>query len=360
MYIITADTSYVDATDEIFQHFYPQLIELFPIDDVILLSELFLLVGLSKDNVKSEDMHKQTHFQESVIKPSVTLTELYQLFIVTTIQKQIKDDDKPTHLVNSEVEKILCEMLKGIPKQAVDTVFCLSRLAYCGFFDWFSKKNDCRIPKTMYTVDNLMQCGVQVTDCFYDLLKVVNTDQLPTDSVTFSFAHFTIQDFMCALYLATLPQEAQECLMKETFTYHQNIFVFWSGLTRLVFDAAKLFIGDRLQSSCDVATAVQCVYESRQTNLATQCEPFCLGISEHTLSSYDCLAISSVLSLYPISELEMSESQICDVGAEMLVKHYPDENSGHYLERLYFTSNHISLNGARALAKIVKKSRSLY
>jgi len=102
------------------------------------------------------------------------------------------------------------------------------------------------------------------------------------------------------------------------------------------------------------------VYESRQTNLARQPKPLNLVISEHTLSSYECLAISSVLSLYPVSVLDMSESQICDSGIEMLVKHYPANNSGHYLEELHFTSNHVSLVGARALAKILKKSKLIY
>ena len=52
---------------------------------------------------------------------SMTLTELYQLFTVTTLQKQVKDGDKPTHPVDSEVEKILCDMLKGIPKQVASS-----------------------------------------------------------------------------------------------------------------------------------------------------------------------------------------------------------------------------------------------
>ena len=88
-------TSYCDVTEETFQHFYPQLIELLPINGIILLSELFLLVGLTEDKVKTKVTHKQTHFQDSVIKPSVTLTELYQLLTVT-LQKQAKSNDKPT------------------------------------------------------------------------------------------------------------------------------------------------------------------------------------------------------------------------------------------------------------------------
>ena len=188
-------------------------------------------------------------------------------------------------------------------------------------------------------------------------MNVADTDELPTDNATFSFAHFTIQDFLCALYITTLSQNEQEHLLSETFHDYRNVFVFWSGLTGLVSRTAAIFISDQLQSDCDVATAVQCVYESWQTNLAQQSEPFCLDISEHTLSSYDCLAISAVLSYYPVSNLVMGDSHICNIRVEMLVKYYPDKNCGHYLENLYFSGNHLSLAGPRDLAKIVKKSK---
>ena len=180
----------------------------------MLLSKPFA-TNLPEDHLKLGDTNKQTYFQESVINQSVTLTELYQLFIVTTLQKQVKNDDKPTHPVDSEVKKILCEMLKGIPNQVMGTVFCLSKLAYRSFFDWHIKKGQFKIPKAAFTIENL--CGLKATDHFYGFLKVVNTNKLPTDNVAFSFAHFTIQDFMCALYITTLPQEEQEQLLKEHY-----------------------------------------------------------------------------------------------------------------------------------------------
>ena len=149
-------------------------------DDVILLSKL-LRANLPDNEVKSVDTYKQPHFKDSIIKTSVTLTELYQLFIVTTLQKQVKNDDKPIHPVDS-AEKILCEMLKGIPKQVVGTVHYVSRLGYLGF-DWNSKRFMKKEPKVIYTVEDIMKCGMEVTDCFYGLLKITNTDQLPTDNV---------------------------------------------------------------------------------------------------------------------------------------------------------------------------------
>ena len=100
---------------------------------------------------------------------------------MTTLQKQVKDGDKPTHPVDSEVEKILCDMLKGIPKQVASSgnsvLFKQTRFP-CFFLTGIVKKKS----KTIYTIENLIQCGMQVTDCFYGLLNVANTDQLPTDN----------------------------------------------------------------------------------------------------------------------------------------------------------------------------------
>jgi len=318
--------------------------------DVILISKLFL-GNLPEDQIKNTN--KQTHFQESVIKPSVTLTELYQLFIVTTLQRQV---NKPAHPVDSEIEKILCEMLIGIPIQTVETVFCLSRLAYRSFFDWYGDSKQ-KTPKIVYTVEDLIQCGLKVTDNLYGLLKVVNTDQLPTDTVTFSFVHFTIQEFMCALYLATLPQEKQEQLLNENYHNYGNLFVFWSGLTGLVSHTAVQFICYSLQLGCP-ATAVQCMYESKQTNFVQPSEPFILDFDYHSFSLYECLALSTVLSHVPVEQLYMVESHVGDEGIRMLVTHYPNKaNVGHHLKGIDLTDNDLTVIGAKLLAKVVMASK---
>ncbi|XP_065917427.1 leucine-rich repeat-containing protein 74B-like isoform X3 [Dysidea avara] len=350
--ITKGEGSYVDTTTEVFQHFYPQLTEFLPMNDIIFLSKLFL-ANLPEDHVKPGDIREQTHFQNSVIKPSVTFTELYQLFIVTTLQKQVKNDDKPTHLVDSELEKILCETWKGIPKQVVGMVFCLSKLAFCGFFDWHSEKDsEGKIPKVVYTIEDLIQCGLKVTDHFYGLLKVANTDQLPTDNVTFSFAHFTIQNFMCALYITTLPQEEQEHLLNENYHYYSNVVVFWSGL---VSSKAVQFITDQFKYDVCI-TAVQCVYESRQANLVQPSEPFRLDFDYCTLSLYECLAASTVLSHHPVEDLCMVESHVGDEGIRMLLSHLNEDNSGHPLEMIDLTDNNLTVVGAKLLLKIVMNS----
>ena len=318
------------------------------------MSKLFT-VNLPEDHIKSGNPTKQTHFQESVINQSVTLTELYQLFIVTTLQKQVKDDDKPTHPVDSEVKKIFCEMLKGIPNQVMGTVFCLSRLAYHSFFDWYSKRDEYKIPKAAFTIENLMQCGLNATDQFYGLLKIDKVSQFPTDNVTFSFTHFTIQDFMCALYITTLPQEEQEQLLKEDYHHYSNVVVFWSGL---VSSKAAQFIYHCLQLKQYHVTAVQCAYESQQINLMPPTKLNRLYCDFCILSQYECLAVSAVMSHHLVDNLCLFESHVGDEGIKMLLAHYLNKNSsGHPLKQLDVGNNDLTVVGAKLLVKVMENSK---
>ena len=64
------------STSKVFQHFYPQLVEMLPMNDVTFLSKLFsvnLLPGNVKDQVKSmiTQADKATHLLDHMIKPSV-------------------------------------------------------------------------------------------------------------------------------------------------------------------------------------------------------------------------------------------------------------------------------------------------
>ena len=72
-----------------------------------------------------------------------TLTELYQFFTIMAVQRQIKKESKikPPCLqvaIPAANEEKLHKVLKGIPRGAVTTIFVLSRLAYCGFFELYS------------------------------------------------------------------------------------------------------------------------------------------------------------------------------------------------------------------------------
>jgi len=306
-----------------------------------------------------------------------TLTNLYQLFIAMALQRQAKKDtkNKPLLLVEDNeaeaVEKILCKILAGLPKESLGTVFLLSKLAYYGFFKWCSKKeenkeyyvyDEWKEPKIIFTLQDLGQCGINVTVCFdgFGLLKATHTHQLPTDTIIYNFAHLSIQEFLCAVYIATLSQQEQQDLLCENFYVYPNVFCFLCGLTGLVSNEISQFVFSKLSSnnSSDVVTAARFIYESKETDPYHVTQPSILKTSETTLLPYECLCISYVLSCYPVSELKMWACDIDDKGAEMLVKHYSDKHATYQqLEKLLIGNNYLTTDGLIHVMKIVRESK---
>ena len=95
-------------------------------------------------------------FQYSEKKLPSTLTELYQLFIVMTLKRQVKKEyvaKKPlcssvavTAAGDSVEESALCVMLRGIPKETVGIVV----------FQWRSQPNSDARAQNFYSQRNYM------------------------------------------------------------------------------------------------------------------------------------------------------------------------------------------------------------
>ena len=205
-------------------------------------------------------------------------------------------------------------------------------------------------------MEDLTQCGIEVTADWdgYGLLKVAHAHQLPTDTMTYNFAHLTIQEFLCAVYTSTLSDQEQQRLLIEHFNDYPNVFIFLCGLTRLVSPVTSQFVFEKLKSDSwtDVVTALRCVYESGETDPPQSGTPFELNLNNTTLQPYDCLCVGHVLSHYPVVKVNMGWCHIGDNGAEMLVKNY----SGHVLQELTLRVNDLTVTGVRHVMKIVMKS----
>jgi len=278
---------------------------------------------------------------------------LYNLFIVMTVQRQaMKKIPVCLHVtLPAAIEEMLHKQFNGTPKESVKTIFLLGKLAYCGFFDWYSNKegyrnytwtNKWKDPKIIFTKDDLTQCDIETADWDgYGLLKVTHTYQLPTDTITYNFAHLTIQEFLCVVYISTLTDQYQQLIMSKHFDDYPNLFIYLCGLTRLVCPAISQFVFEKLKSSSetDVVTALRCVYESTKTDPPQSATPFELNLSSITLQPYDCLCVGYVLSYYPVTKVDMSLCDIDDNGAVMLAKIY----NGHTLQELVVWDNDLTL-----------------
>ena len=312
-----------------------------------------------------------------------TLTELYQLFIVMNVRRQVKKDNvakKPSVCFSvavraDSVEEMLCVMLRGIPKETVKTVLCLSRLAYRGFFDWYCHKESVysweqlKEPRIIFTESDLMQCDIEVTSDFdgFGLLKATPTHELLTDINTYSFHHLTIQEFLCAVYISLQSQKDQLHLLREHFHEYPNVFIFVCGLTGLASSEMFQFIyykfaSPQPRSSSIIITAIRCIYESKQSSCPHQSvSPFTLDMSYNTVLPYDCLCVSHVLSCYPVLALKMRGCYIGNKAAKLLVKHYLYNNlTGQLLEELNLTDNDLTIEGMEHVMKIVRTSEPHY
>ena len=318
-------------------------------------------------------------FQCSEKKLPSTLTELYQVFIVMTLKRQVKKENvtkKPAVCSSvavraaDSVEETLCVMLRGIPKETVGIVLCLSRLAYRGFFDWYCHREGkhrwekWKEPKIIFTESDLIQCDIEVTSEFdgFGLLKATQTHQLLTDINTYSFNHLSIQEYFCAVYISLQSQQEQLRLLREHFHEYPNVFTYVCGLTRLVSSEMFQFIYSKLTSGDDVITAMRCINESKQSSGPHQSvSPFTLNMNYNTLLPYDCLCLSNVLSCYPVSQLKMGFCHIGNKGAELLVKHYPNKNTtSQLLEKLNLNGNDLTSEGMEHVMKIVRTSEPHY
>ena len=323
-------------------------------------------------------------FQCSEKKLPTTLTELYKVFIVMTLKRQVKKENvtkKPAVCSSvavraaDSVEETLCVMLRGIPKEAVGTLLHLSKLAYQGFFDCRKEKDrkKWKEPKIIFTESDLIQCDIEVTSDFdgFGLLKSTQTHQLLADINTYSFNHLTIQEYFCAVYISLQSQQEQFRLLRTHFREYPNVFTYVCGLTGAPSTEMFQFIYSNLTSPGNalggggdpiVITAMRCINESKQSSGPHQSfSPLTLDMSFNTLLPYDCLCLSNVLSCYPVSQLKIVGCRIGNKGAELLVKHYPNKNTtSQLLEELDLRENDLTSEGMEHVMKIVRTSEPHY
>lgn len=309
-----------------------------------------------------------------------TLTKLYQQFIVMMLQRQVYKNNKnkivildvPTDTVN-EIETTLCKLLEGIPKEAVKTVYLLSKLAYEGLFDCFDNGKDYQggweDSKIIFTIKDLDQHGLKMSDDFdgYGLLEVTHIHELPKDTCTYNFVHLSIQECFCACYLATLPEQTQLSLFQKHWKDYPNVFQLYCGLTRLSSNGVFSFVysilvfgfdyGEIVNYCSDYATtdnniirAMMCVYEG-QHGPPCLTVPFHLRIKFSVLSIYDILCMSYVLLNYPVIELDLLG---CFIDIDEIAKHY---KGNKLLQVLKFDLCDLTANKMKHLMEIITSTK---
>ena len=149
-----------------------------------------------------------------------TQTEMYKKFIEMTIVRFIKKKENCDSIINiAELphphDKVFVELAK-LAYKALKTdkmVFTLSEI-----------KGGCQ--KLTMTSSNWNGLG---------LLKAVQyfSAEIGNDQVNFHFLHFSIQEYMAAWYISTLPNNRQVKLLKKTFweQRYYNTWIMYVGIT---------------------------------------------------------------------------------------------------------------------------------
>ena len=334
-------------------------------------------------------------FQYSHEKLPERMTKLYQQLILMLVNKRIvkKVPAVPSVTSSSNAEEVLRSVLANIPEEAVGPVLLLSKIAYHSFFDWHTVedrgkrrkkaqkekmsneeenskdaenkikadnkiKNVTKVPKVIFTVEDLTQSGISNPAQFngYGLL-------VTCDKVSYSFACLAIQEMLCALYVSTLPEQEQHHLMDEYFHYFPSVFAYLCGLTKLKSSDLFQFVFSMLtEGQCErrILTAIHCLYEGQHHNVPQSVLPFKLNLGFQNLQPYDCLCISQVLSCYNVDRLRLGICFMGDKGAKMLTTVYPKEKDAGGLVQLYLWRNNLTANGMEYVMKIVMASESPY
>ena len=308
-----------------------------------------------------------------------TITGMYQLFLVMVLCRQDKKTVFPGASLTAADSESLKKMLPGIPINAIGTVFLLCRLSFCGFFDWYTDKSrrdwrgekKWKDPKIIFTMADLAQCGIEVTNEFdgFSLLKATHVHEVPTDTSCYNFSHLTIQEFLASLYITLLPQQEQISLMNDHFRSYPNVFIFLCGLTRLECNEMYQIVYSKLmqrevdhiiypRSNPDVVWAARCLYESHSTSQSTV--PFTLDMNQKHLTLYDCYCASHVISHYPVLEVNMEGCHMGDTGVAILGKQYSDSRSSQIMEVLKLRGNDLTAVGMVDVMKMVKTSEPHY
>ena len=192
-----------------------------------------------------------------------TLTELNEYFIIHTIYR---------HLTKQGLEPVKVAKLIYFPRHILDIIYQLSKLTFKGLQD----------SQLVFTYDEVKKVCPEVDDTpgainGLGLLQAVQQYCLKGAGKTTSlnFLHFTMQEYLAALHVSTLPSEQKSVLIKNTFWDHRFNFMWMmyvgivgiqlAGLTDLV-NFAKSDVKDHNMLVKKYLFLFQCYLEIKETN----------------------------------------------------------------------------------------------
>ena len=179
-----------------------------------------------------------------------TLTEINESFIIHTIYRNL---EKNNISVCGTVNK-----LRNLPKEIFDFVYKLSKVAYNGLkehkivFTFDEVKENC--PNIMEMLGALNGFGLLQAEQHYP-------DDGVGKTMSFTFLHFTMQEFLAAFFISNLPSKEQSAIIEKTFWDHHYTFMWmmYVGIVGTHSDVFLKFINSKSLSYIQ-EDKVKCVY----------------------------------------------------------------------------------------------------
>ena len=264
--------------------------------------------------------------KDGITKLPKTQTDIYKKFVEMTIRRFIQKINIKSSEVISNITRLPCPYNEVFKE--------LTRLAY----------NALKIDKIVFKLNEIEEvCPNLVTISSnwngLGLLKAVQHANAELGNVTFHFLHFSIQEYMAALYISTLSDSQQIKLLKDTFWEHRyyNTWIMYVGITCGSSFALKHFLsGNRfqlftrwfktssisekfLENKIKCLHLFQCLVESNNVDIIPTVRKFFQGskidLSNQTLLSSDINTLGFFLTRSINKRWEVLDLSGCNIGS---------------------------------------------
>ena len=299
-----------------------------------------------------------------------TQTDMYKKFIEMTIVRFIQQVDTQLFQVITSIADL---------PHPHDKVFKeLTRLAYKAL----------KIDKIVFRFNEIKEICPNLATISTNwnglgLLKAVQYFNAEIGNVTFHFLHFSIQEYMAALYISTLSNKKQIKLLKESFWQHRyyNTWIMYVGITCGSSFALKHFlsgnwfqISTRIFKSSSISRKFlenkikclhlfQCLVESNNEDMIKSVNRFFqdnqIDLSNQTLlpSDVNTLGFFLIRSINKRWEmLNLSGCNIGRIGIKILCDRFLNKQSREILiiKKVNFTYNQLNFSSLIQVLDLLK------
>ena len=288
-----------------------------------------------------------------------TQAEMYENFIKMTIIRFIRKADRSISVTSFSMLEL------PIPYNLV--FMELTRLAYKGLKDgifvFALKEIQENCPNLAMISSNWNGLGLLKVNQYFNSKGI-------SDHITFHFLHISIQEYMAAFYISTLPDSRQIKLLAETFwqNHFYNTWRMYIGITRGQSFAFKHFLSGnwfsfttKLFKSSHISRKIlgskikllhlsQCLVELGDNHPVIpffQSKQAHVDLSDQTLLPSDVNTLGFFLSRHGNKHWEMlnlSGCSIGNIGSNILCNIFLNSHSAIIIQKIDFSHNQLTLS----------------